>query len=140
MEFKFSVIFGIVLAIVVQAVANAVFMVGAAYVSAAAIIAGIVMTLILSKFYLGKVSATMTDMLVTSIIWVIIVAISDVAVAFALGSDMMTYFSNYMIYVGYVLIIVVALAGFKLFGAGSGGTEGVSPPKPAQEAPAEETA
>lgn len=119
MEFKFSVIFGVILAVIVMAVANGVYMLDPAYVSPAVIVTGIVLTLVLTKLYLGKVAATMQDMLVTSIIWVIIVAVFDVISVFAFGLDMTEYFSNYMIYVGYVLIIVFALIGFKLFGSKS---------------------
>ena len=134
MEFKWTLIFGIILAIIVLAVASGVYMVDVMYVSPAAIITIIVLTLIFTKLYLGKVSATVRDMIVTSIIWIIVVAIIEAVYVFAMALDFMGYYSNYMIYVGYVMIIIFALFGFKLFGKKTGGF-----PAPAQKtAPAAE--
>ncbi len=135
MEFKFSVLFGIILAIIVLAVANVVWMFYVAYLDPAVLVTIIIFTLIFTKLYLGKVSATMKDMIVTSIIWVIIVGIFDVIMVLALGLNFMQYYSNYFIYAGYVLIIILAIVGYKLFTRGGGATpEAVSSGAPAEAA------
>lgn len=139
MEFKFSVLFGIILAIIVLAVANGVFMVDPAYVSPAAIATIIIFTLIFTKFYLGKVSVDLAGMVTVSIVWVIVVAIIEAIVAFGMGLDITTYYSNYMIYVGYILLIVFAIIGFKLFGSKSGAPAQPAA-APAESTPAEPTA
>jgi CDP-diglyceride synthetase len=115
MEFKFSVLFGIILAIIVLAVSYGVYMVDPAYASPAAIVMIIIFTLVFTKLYLGKVSVSMADMVVVSIVWLIIVAIIEAIVAFAMNLDLTTYYSNYMIYGGYILIIIFAIIGHKLF-------------------------
>lgn len=139
MEFKFSVLFGIILAIIVLAVANGVWMVDPTYVSPAAIVTIIIFTLIFTKLYLGKVSVDLAGMVTVSIVWVIIVAIIEAIVAFGMGLDLTTYYSNYMIYVGYVLLIVFAIIGFKLFGS-KGGAPAQPAAAPAESTPAEPTA
>ncbi len=139
MEFKFSVLFGIILAIIVLAVANGVWMVDPAYVSPAAIATIIIFTLIFTKFYLGKVSVDLAGMVTVSIVWVIVVAIIEAIVAFGMGLDITTYYSNYMIYVGYILLIVFAIIGFKLFGSKSGAPAQLAA-APAESTPAEPTA
>jgi len=118
MEFKFSVLYGIILAIIVLAVAFGVYMVDITYVSPAAIIMVIVFTLVFTKLYIGKVSVTMGGMITVSIVWLIIVAIIEAIVAFAIVPDLTTYYSNYMIYVGYILIIIFAIIGYKIFAKG----------------------
>jgi|GEM_PF-1743520 len=136
MEFKFSILFGIILALIVLAVASGVYMVDVMYVSPAAIITIIILTLIFTKLYLGKVSATMKDMLVTSIVWLIVFAILDAVYAFAMALNITTYYSNYMIYVGYVMIIIFAIIGHKIFSRGSAPSAKASAPaeKPATPA------
>ncbi|MEE9323704.1 MAG: hypothetical protein V3U72_04105 [Candidatus Aenigmarchaeota archaeon] len=136
MEFKFSVLFGIILAIIVLAVANGVYIVDTTYVSPAAIVTIIIFTLIFTKLYLGKVSVNLGGMVTVSILWVIIVAVIEAIVAFAMGLDITTYFSNYMIYVGYVLLIVFAIIGHKLF-SGKGAAPAAAPEAAPAEAPAE---
>ncbi len=126
MEFKFSVLFGIILAIIVLAVAFGVYMVDPAYMSPAAIVTIIIFTLIFTKLYLGKVSVTMGEMITVSIVWVIVVAIIEAIVVAAMGLDFVTYYSNYMIYVGYILIIIFAVIGYKLFSGK--GTPSTPPP------------
>ncbi|NIO21931.1 MAG: hypothetical protein GTN76_14675 [Candidatus Aenigmarchaeota archaeon] len=133
MEFKFSVLFGIVLAIIVLGVANGVYMVDPTYVDAAAIIMVIVFTLIFTKLYIGKVSVTLGGMIAVSIVWLIVVAIIEAIVVFAMNFDLTTYYSNYMIYVGYILIVILAIVGYKIFARG-----GAAPSTPA--APAEKPA
>lgn len=139
MEFKFSVLFGIILAIIVLAVANGIWMVDPTYVSPAAIVTIIIFTLIFTKLYLGKVSVDLGGMVTVSIIWLIILAILDAAMVFAMGLDITTYYSNYMIYVGYILLIVFAIIGFKLFGSKSGAPAQLAA-VPAESTPAEPTA
>jgi CDP-diglyceride synthetase len=137
MEFKFSVLFGIILAIIVLAVANGVFMVDPAYVSPAAIATIIIFTLIFTKLYLGKVSVDLAGIVTVSIVWVIVVAIIEAIVAYGMGLDLTTYYSNYMIYVGYILIIILAVIGFKLF-SGKGAAPAAAPaekPAPPAETP-----
>ncbi|NIO22771.1 MAG: hypothetical protein GTN38_01955 [Candidatus Aenigmarchaeota archaeon] len=132
MEFKFSILFGIILAIIVLAVANGVWMVDPTYVSPAAMITIIIFTLIFTKLYLGKVSASMKDMVVVSIVWLIVVAIIEAIAAFAMGMDLTAYYSNYMIYVGYVLIIIFAIIGHKIF-SGKGGAPATPATAPAEK-------
>lgn len=139
MEFKFSVLFGIILAIIVLAVAFGVYMVDITYMSPAAIVTIIIFTLIFTKLYLGKVSVDLGGMVTVSIIWLIILAILDAAMVFAMGLDITTYYSNYMIYVGYILLIVFAIIGFKLFGSKSGAPAQPAA-APAESTPAEPTA
>jgi hypothetical protein len=127
MEFKFSVLFGIILAIIVLALAIGVWMVSPAYVDLTAIIMIIIFTLIFTKLYLGRVSVTIGGMVAVSIVWLIILAILDVAMVFVFGLNFTEYYSNYMIYVGYVLIIIFAVIGYKLFSGEA---------KPATPAPA----
>jgi len=115
MEFKFSVLFGIVLAIIVLAVANVVWMVDPAYVTPAAIITIVIFTLIFTKLYISRVSVSLGEMITVSIIWLVIDAIVEAIQVFALGLDVTTYYSNYMIYVGYILIVIFATIGYKLF-------------------------
>jgi len=133
MEFKFSILFGIILAIIVLAVANGVWMVDPTYVSPAAIVTIIIFTLIFTKLYLGKVSVTLGEMVAVSVVWVIVVAIIEAIVAYGMGLDLTTYYSNYMIYVGYVLVIIFAIIGYKIFG-------GKGAPAPGAPAPAEKPA
>jgi len=157
MEFKWSIIFGIILAIIMQAVAAVVFMsMGQTYlvdgvityISAAIIPVIIIFTLIFTKLYLGKVSTTLGGMFVTSIIWIIIIAIIDVIMVFVYGLDLVTYYSNYWIYIGDVLLIIFAIIGFKLFGSKGGGATAAAPAKtkpapaesPPEQAPATPTA
>jgi hypothetical protein len=136
MEFKFSVLFGIILALIVLAVTFGVYMVDPAYASPAAIITIIIFTLVFTKLYLGKVSATMQDMIVVSIVWMIIVAIIEAIYVFAMALDLTTYYSNYMIYVGYILIIIFAIIGYKIFAKGEAApsTSGAPAAKPAAPA------
>jgi hypothetical protein len=138
MEFKFSIIFGIILAIIVLAVATGVWMVDPAYVSPAAMITIIIFTLIFTKLYLGKVSVDLKGMITVSIIWLIVTAIIEVIYVFAMALDITTYYSNYMIYVGYILIIIFAVIGFKLFGSKGGAATPAAAPaeKPAATPPA----
>lgn len=133
MEFKFSVLYGIILAIIVLAVAFGVYMVDITYASPAAMVTIIIFTLIFTKLYLGKVTVDLAGMVTVSIVWVIVVAIIEAIVAYGMALDLTTYYSNYMIYVGYVLIIIFAVIGFKLFSG-----KGAAPvaPAPAEEKPA----
>jgi len=136
MEFKFSVLFGIILAIIVLAVSSGVWMFAQAYTDIAAIVMIIIFTLIFTKLYLGKVSVTMGGMVAVSIVWLIVVAIIDAIFVFTapmmgMTIDATTYYSNYMIYVGYILIIIFAVIGYKLFGG-----KGAAPAAPAPAAPA----
>ena len=133
MELKFSVIFGMILAVIVLAVATAVWMAAPAYVDVAAIVAVIIFTLLLTKFYTGKVSMTMNGMLTVGILWVIIAAISDVAYAYAFGLNLTAYFSNAMVYVGYVLILVLALVGQRMFGSKKTSAPAAEPSIPAKQ-------
>lgn len=133
MEFKFSVLFGIILAIIVLAVANGVYMFAPTYMHVAAIVMIIIFTLIFTKLYLGKVSVDLVGMVTVSIIWLIVVAIIEAIVAFAMAMDITAYYSDYMIYVGYILIIIFAVIGHKLFG-GKGAAPAATP------APAEKPA
>ncbi len=135
MEFKFSVLYGIILAIIVLAVAFGVYMVDPAYASPAAIVMIIIFTLIFTKLYLGKVSVDLAGMITVSIIWVIVVAIIEAIVAFSIVPDLTTYYSNYMIYVGYILIIIFAVIGHKLF-AGKGAPPAAAPAEKPAAAPA----
>jgi hypothetical protein len=137
MEFKFSVLFGIVLAIIVLGVASGVWMVDPTYMSPAAIIMIIVFTLIFTKLYLGKVSVTMGGMITVSIVWLIIVAIIEAIYVFAMAMDLTTYYSNYMIYVGYILIIIFAIIGYKIFAKGGAPAPAAKPAAmPPAKAPA----
>lgn len=122
MNFKKPVLFGVILAIVVFVATTAAWMVNPAYVDIAALITVIVLTLVLTKLYVGKVSVATKDMLMASIIWLIIAAVFDVAMVVAMNLNFVTYYSNVLIYVGYVLIIVLALVGHRLFGAKTAAT------------------
>jgi hypothetical protein len=77
-------------------------------------------------------------MVTVSIIWLIVTAIIEVIYVFAMSLDITTYYSNYMIYVGYILIIIFAVIGFKLFGSKGGGATPAAAPaeKPAATPPA----
>ena len=136
MEFKFSILFGIILAIIVLGVASGVWMVDPTYASPAAIIMVIVFTLIFTKLYLGKVSVTMGGMVTVSIVWLIVVAIIEAIYVAAMGLDFTTYYSNYMVYVGYILIIILAIIGYKLFSKGGSPAPAAKPaPMPAGKTP-----
>jgi hypothetical protein len=136
MEFKFSVLFGIILGLIVLAVTGGVYMVDTAYASPAAIVTIIIFTLVFTKLYLGKVSATMQDMIVVSIVWLIIVAIIEAIFVFAMIPDVTTYYSNYMIYLGYILIIIIAIIGYKLFAKGGAAPSTSAAPAEKPAAPA----
>jgi len=122
MNFKKPVLFGVILALVVVVVTTAAWMANPAYVDIAAIVTVVVLTLLLTKFYVGKTSVTTMGMLTVGILWAIIAAIFDLVYASAFSLNLATYYSNYLIYVGYVLIIVLALVGHKIFGAKAAAT------------------
>jgi hypothetical protein len=128
MEFKFSILFGIILAIIVLAVASGVYMFDPTYASSAAIVTIIIFTLIFTKLYLGKVSVALGEMVAVSVVWVIVVAVIEAIYVFAMAFDFTTYYSNYMIYVGYILVIIFAIIGHKIFGGKGAPTPA---PKPA---------
>jgi hypothetical protein len=115
MELKFSVLFGIILGIIVMAVATAAWMVGPAYVDAAAIVTIIVATLVLTKLYVGKVKTSMGGMIAVGVVWIIVTAILDVAYVTAFGLDFVAYYMNPMIYAGYIVLIVCAAIGHRIF-------------------------
>lgn len=70
MELKFSVLFGIILAIIVLAVTTVVWMANPDYVDMAAIITIIILALLLTKLYVGKIKVSMNGMLKTAIVWI----------------------------------------------------------------------
>jgi len=115
MEFKFSILFGIILAIVVLAVANVVWMIDRAYITPAVMITVVIFTLIFTKLYISRVSVTFGEMITVGIVWLIVDAVVEAIQVFVLGLDVVAYYSNYMIYVGYVLIVIFAAIGYKLF-------------------------
>lgn len=119
MELKFSVLFGVILAVVLLAVTTVVFMVSPAYVDIAAIVTIIVLALLLTKLYVGRVKVPVSGMVATVIVWILIVAVLDIVYASAMGLDLAAYYSNYMIYAGYALMLVLALIGHRVFGGAS---------------------
>lgn len=111
-----SVLFGVIFAVVLLAVTTVVFMASPAYVDIAAIVTIIILALLLTKLYVGKVKVSAGGMASTAVVWIAIAVVFDLAYASAFGLNLAAYYSNYMIYAGYALLAVFVLVGYKLFG------------------------